>query len=57
MGQVWVKRGKMAWRRGRWFGGMGQAWEEGLVAWVRHVKRGLDSVGDSRGEETKGKKK
>ena len=30
VGQVWVKRGKMAWRRGRWFGGMGQAWEEGL---------------------------
>ena len=54
---MWVKRGKMAWRRGRWFGGMGQAWEEGLVAWVRHVKRGLDSVGDSRGEETKRKKK
>lgn len=45
VGQVWVRHGKKAWQHGSSF-----------AAWVRRGKKGLGSVGDRRGEETKRKR-
>lgn len=44
VGQVWVRHGKKAWQH-----------ESSFAAWVRRGKKGLGSVGDSRGQETKRK--